>query len=50
MNLNTVQTNISTKHCDINNWISLPPSVSNFAAMAFLKRCTDISIKKSISW
>lgn len=51
MNLNTANTNqhLSTKLCDINNLNSLPPSVSNFAAMAFLKKiCTNtcISIEK----
>lgn len=43
MNLNTANTNqrLSTKLCDINNLNSLPPSVSNFAAMASLKKGTN---------
>lgn len=53
MNLNTANTNqhLSTKLCDINNLNSLPPSVSNFAAMAFLKKYVPIHVyqlKKSI--
>lgn len=43
INLNTANTNqhLSTKLCDINNLNSLPPSVSNFAAMASLKKGTN---------